>query len=122
VLAPLPTDLPARLPDYAPGRIRVLPEGAWRVPSELDEDRVRTALPRYGLDLRTLDVPIDVERVRWLVERATVRPLGSRHVHLVSHGTGLHVVDGHHALAAHLAAGTDRIPVKLARGRELSPA
>jgi hypothetical protein len=107
--------LPDRLPDYLPGRIRVLPHDAWRLPDHLADDRVRTSLPRHGLDLRTLDVPIDVERVRWLAERCTTRPLEARHVHLVSHGTGLHVVDGHHALAAHLAAGTDRIPVKLAR-------
>lgn len=117
VLAPLPIRLPDRLPDYLPGRIRVLGDDAWRIPDELEEDRVRTAIPRYGLDLRTRDVPLDPDRIRWLVERSTIRPLEARHVHLVSHGTGLHVIDGHHALAAHLAAGTERVPVKLARPR-----
>lgn len=117
MLAPLPRSLPDHLPDYLPGRIRLLADHAWRVPSELDDDRVRTAIPRYALDLRSLDVAIDPERVRWLAERATTRPLETRHVHLVSHGPGLHVIDGHHALAAHLASGTERLPVLLARAR-----
>lgn len=117
MLAPLPTVLPDRLPDYLPGRIRVLGDDVWPIPAELADDRVRSVIPRYALELRTLDVPIDVDRVRWLVERVTTRPLEVRHVHLVSHGVGLHVVDGHHALAAHLASGTERLPVMLARPR-----
>lgn len=122
VRAPLPSHLPDRLPAYLPGRIQVVTPDAWRVPPCLDEDRVRTTLPRYALDLRTLDVPIDPDRVRWLAERAVVRVLDHRHVHLVTHGTGLHVVDGHHALAAHLATGTDRVPVALARAAVPEPA
>jgi hypothetical protein len=122
VLAPLPTQLPDRLPGYLPGRIRVLADDAWPVPPDLEHDRVRSVIPRYALDLRTLDVPIDVERVRWLAERVTTRPLEARHVHLVTAGTGLHVVDGHHALAAHLAAGSERVPIKLARPRVRQPA
>jgi hypothetical protein len=122
VLAPLPPVLPDRLPAYLPGRIRLLADDAWRVPADLEDDRVRTAIPRYALDLRTQDVPLDVDRVRWLAERATVRPLAARHVHLVSHGPGLHVVDGHHALAAHLACGSERLPVLLARPREAAQA
>lgn len=121
MLAPLPPVLPDRLPDYLPGRIRSVPDHAWHVPAELDDPVVASPIPRYAIDLRCLDVPIDAERVRWLVERATVRPIETRHVHLVSHGTGLHVVDGHHALAAHLAVGSDRVPVKLVRPRVPQP-
>jgi hypothetical protein len=122
VRAPLPGVLPDRLPDYLPGRIRVLAPGAWQVPAVLSDDLVRTSIPRYALDLRTLDVPIDPERVRWLAERSTVRALERRHVHLVTHRTGLHVVDGHHALAAHLATGADTVPVVLARAAVPCPA
>jgi hypothetical protein len=122
VRAPLPSRLPDRLPDYLPGRIHVLAEDAWPVLADLEDDRVLSAIPRYALDLRTLDVPIDVERVRWLAERVTTRPLDARHVHLVTHGTGLHVVDGHHTLAAHLATGAERVPVALARTRAVTSA
>jgi hypothetical protein len=122
VRAPLPGVLPDRLPDYLPGRIRVLAPEAWQIPAVLPDDRVRTSIPRYALDLRTLDVPIDPDRVRWLAERSAVRALDSRHVHLVTHRTGLHVVDGHHALAAHLATGAETIPVALARAAVPCPA
>jgi hypothetical protein len=115
VRAPLPAVLPDRLPGYLPGRIHLVPEHAWPIAAVLEGDRVLSTIPRYALDLRTLDVPIDVERVRWLAERVTTRPLDARHVHLVSHVTGLHVVDGHHTLAAHLATGVEHVPVALAR-------
>ena len=90
---------------------------SWRVPDVDGDDLVLTDLPRYALDLRTLDVPIDPERVRWLADRATVRTLERRHVHLVTHRAALHVVDGHHALAAHLVTGAERLPVALRRPR-----
>jgi hypothetical protein len=122
VRVPLPAVLPDRLPDYLPGRIRLLADEVWPVPAELDDSLVRTSIPRYALDLRTRDVPIDPDRVRWLAERSTIRALESRHVHLVTIRTGLHVVDGHHALAAHLATGAERVPVALARPRVLAPA
>lgn len=120
--APLPRRLPDRLPDYLPGRIHVVADDAWPVLADLEDDRVLSTIPRYALDLRTRDVPIDIERVRWLAERVTTRPLEARHVHLVTHGTGLHVVDGHHTLAAHLATGAERIPVALARPRIVASA
>lgn len=110
---PLPPTLPDRLPDYLPGRIRVVDERSWPLGEASDDRVVRTALPRYALDLRTRDVAIDPDRVRWLVERVATRSLASRHAHLVPRPEGLYVVDGHHALAAHLATGADRVPVKL---------
>jgi hypothetical protein len=122
VRAPLPGVLPDRLPAYLPGRIRVLAPDAWPVPAVLSDELLHTSLPRYALELHTLDVPIDPERVRWLAERATVRALEQRHVHLVSHRTGLHVVDGHHALAAHLATGAETVPVALVRAAVPCPA
>lgn len=120
--APLPPALPASLADYLPGRIRVVAPASWCVPDVDGDDLLLTELPRYALDLRTLDVPIDPERVRWLAERATVRTLERRHVHLVAQRAGLHVVDGHHALAAHLVTGAERLPVALKRARVAVPA
>lgn len=116
--APLPPTLPDRLPAYLPGRICVVPDDQW----ELDHDAVsplgvRIELPRYALELWTRDVVIDPERVRWLTDRTTVRPLEGRHVHLVHHRGRLHVVDGHHALAAQLITGVERIPVRLLPSR-----
>lgn len=119
---PLPLVLSDRLPDYLPGRIRVLAVEAWPVPTVVPDDVVRTSIPRYALDLRTLDVAIDPARVRWLAERSTVRALDQRHVHIVAHRTGLHVVDGHHALAAHLATGAETVPVALTRVAAPCPA
>jgi hypothetical protein len=112
--APLPPLLPDRLPAYLPGRIVVVPDEHWDIGTDaVTSLGIRTELPRYGLDLRTRDVPIDPTRVRWLTERTTVRPLDARHVHLLHHRGVLHVVDGHHALAAHLVTGAERIPVRL---------
>lgn len=110
---PLPPVLPDRLPAYLPGRIRVLDDEAWPLGDADPDTAVRTTLPRYALDLRTRDVAIDPDRVRWLVERVSTRALASRHAHVVPRAEGLYVVDGHHALAAHLATGADRVPVKL---------
>jgi hypothetical protein len=117
VRAPLPPTLPDHLADYDPARVHVVAPDAWPVTVDPEELGVRTTLPRYALQLRTLDVPIDPDRVRWLVERAATRTLDSRHIHVVPHRDGLHVVDGHHALAAHLAVGSERVPVKLVRDR-----
>lgn len=113
--APLPSTLPGSLADYLPGRLVVVAPSDWSVPTAEPTLGVRTALPRYGLDLRTLDVPIDEQRVRWLTERATVRPLDARLVGVVHHRGVLHVVDGHHELAAHLITGAERVPVRLGR-------
>jgi hypothetical protein len=115
VRSSLPAVLPDRLPDYAPGRIVVCPAERWPDLGPLDRSGIRTEIPRYGLDLRTLRVDIDPDRVRWLVERVTTRQLDQRHVHVVNHRGLLHLVDGHHALAAHLVTGSERIPVKLVR-------
>lgn len=112
--APLPSTIPDRLPAYLPGRISVVPDELWDLEQPAEAAfGIRIELPRYGMDLHTRDVPIDPERVRWLTERTTVRPLDARHVHLVHHRGGLFVVDGHHALAAHLLTGAERIPVRL---------
>ncbi len=112
--APLPSLLPDRLPAYLPGRIAVVPDELWDIGTEaMTGLGLRIEVPRYGLDLRTRDLPIDPLRVRWLTERSTTRPLGARHVHLLHHHGVLHVVDGHHALAAHLITGAERIPAKL---------
>jgi hypothetical protein len=113
--APLPTTLPDSLADYLPGRVVVVPASDWSVPDSDASTGVRTALPRYGLELRTLDVPIDEQRVRWLTDRATVRPLDTRLVDVVHHRGVLHVVGGHHTLAAHLITGAERVPVRLGR-------
>lgn len=111
---PLPAMLPDRLPAYLPGRIIVVPDDAWELHGrEGAPTGIRTRLPRYGLEVRTRDVQIRPDRVRWLTERSTTRPLDARHVHLVHHRGELYVVDGHHALAAHLATGSEHIPVKL---------
>ncbi len=122
----LPAVLSDHLPDYAPGRITLVTPEAWPLH---DVDRpdeggapgtrlgigIRTTIPRYALELRTARAGVYPDRVRWLVERSATRPLSARHVHLVHHRGLLHVVDGHHALAAHLAVGSDRIPVRLLR-------
>lgn len=115
---PLPPVLPDRLPDYLPGRIRVVADDAWPLDDVDDDGVVRTTLPRYGLHLRTRDVTIDPDRVRWLAERASTRALATRHAHVVPRPEGVYVVAGHHALAAHLATGGERIPIKLVAARE----
>lgn len=114
---PLPRVLPDHLPDYLPGRIRALDPSLAPPFEGFTSLGVATTLPRYGMDLVTLEVGIDPDRVRWLTERTTTRPLEARHAHLTSWRGLVHVVDGHHALAAHLATGGERIPVKLVRPR-----
>ncbi|MCC5947599.1 MAG: hypothetical protein JJT89_04005 [Nitriliruptoraceae bacterium] len=120
--APLPRSLPSSLADYLPGRLVVVPDELWDVPEVDPGTGVRTQLPRYGMELRTREVGIDPERVRWLTERATVRPLDGRIVDLVHHRGRLHVIDQHHELAAHLITGSERIPVRLARLASRAPA
>lgn len=115
--APLPATLPDRLPPYLPGRITVVPDHAWDVGGDVVPSGVRIALPRYGMDLLTRDVPIDPERVRWLTEQTTVRPLDARNVHLIARRGRLYVVDGHHALAAHLVTGREWLPARLVEPR-----
>lgn len=109
----LPPDLPDRLIDYAPGRIVEVAPTAWPILEVRDRVGITSSIPRYALEVLTTPTDIDPERVRWLVSGSSTRPLTNRHVHVVHHRARLHVVDGHHALAAHLAAGSDRIPVRL---------
>lgn len=115
--APLPRRLPDRLPAYLPGRIHILALELWPPFEDYAPLGVSTTLPRYGMDLHTLDATIDPDRVRWLTERTTTRPLEARHAHLTTWRGLLHVVAGRHTLAAHLATGGERIPVKLVRPR-----
>jgi hypothetical protein len=109
----LPPELPDRLTSYAPGRIVEVAAAAWPIVEVRDRVGITSTIPRYALEVLTVRTDIDPERVRWLASGATTRPLSNRHVHVVHHRARLHVVDGHHALAAHLAAGSDRIPVRL---------
>jgi hypothetical protein len=109
------TQLPTRLPDYAPGRILAVGPDEWTLPDVLEPSGVLIELPRYALDLRTLPVPIDPARVRRLLDGSAVRPLETRPVELSLHRGSLHVVAAHHELAAHLAVGAERIPVALQR-------
>ena len=113
----LPPDLPDRLTDYAPGRIVEVAPTAWPILEVRDRVGITSSIPRYALEVLTAPTDIDPERVRWLVDGSSTRPLTNRHVHVVHHRARLHVVDGHHALAAHLAAGSDRIPVRLVTPR-----
>lgn len=113
----LPPELPDRLADYAPGRIVEVAPPAWPILEVRDRVGITSSIPRYALEVLTTPTDIDPERVRWLVDGASTRPLTNRHVHVVHHRARLHVVDGHHALAAHLAAGSDRIPVRLVTPR-----
>ncbi|MFA9444641.1 hypothetical protein [Egicoccus sp. AB-alg6-2] len=108
----VPEQLPSALPDYLPGRIHVVeperwPTGAWVT------NGVRVSVPRYGLEVFVRNADIDPERVRWHTRR-TVHPLEASYVSLL-HDRRLYVLKGHHVLAAHLAAGSDRIPVQLFR-------
>lgn len=109
----LPPVLPDRLVDYAPGRIVEVPPAAWPIVEVRDRVGITSSIPRYALEMLTLPTDLDPERVRWLASGSATRPLANRHVHVVHHRARLHVVDGHHALAAHLAGGSDRIPVRL---------
>ena len=115
----LPPELPTSLVDYAPGRIVPADPVSWPIRAVHDRIGVVSTIPRYALELLTLRTDIDPERVRWLVNGSSTRPLPNRHVHIVHHRARLHVVDGHHALAAHLAAGSDRIPVRLVTPSEV---
>lgn len=117
MLAPLPRELPEQLPAYLPGRIRAADPALWPPFERYETTGVPATLPRYGLDLLARDLTIDPDRVRWLVERTTTRPLAARHAHLTTYRGIVHVVDGRHALAAHLATGGERIPVRLVRPR-----
>ena len=121
---PLPAVLPSRLTVYLPHRVHLVPSVEW--PSSLtgrfERTGVRTTIPRYALDLRTQKDDIDTDRVRWLAQGSTVRTLATRHVHLAAHRGVLWIIDGHTALAAHLAAGSDDIPIRLvSRIREEAP-
>ncbi len=109
----LPPALPDRLVDYAPGRILEVSAETWPFGEVTDRVGVSSEIPRYALEVLTARVDIDPARVRWLAEDASVRLLHTRHVHLTTYQGRLHVVDGHHALAAHLATGAERIPVRL---------
>lgn len=111
----LSTDLPTDLTEYAPGRIVPVAPERWTVPPTPEPAGVLIELPRYALDLRVRDTAIDPERVRALTDDGAVRPLGDRPVHLVVHRAMLHVIRGRHVLAAHLAAGAERIPAAMHR-------
>lgn len=109
----LPDPLPSSLAEYAPGRIVEIADAQWPIIEVRDRVGVTSTIPRYALEVRTVALELDPARVRWLAATSSPRALAERHVHVVTHRGRLHVVDGHHALAAHLAAGTERIPVRL---------
>lgn len=109
----LPEPLPRSLAQYAPGRIIEIADAQWPIIEVRDRVGVTSTIPRYALEVRTVALELDPARVRWLAATTSPRSLAERHVHVVTHRGRLHVVDGHHALAAHLAAGTERIPVRL---------
>jgi hypothetical protein len=117
VRSSLPTELPTQLPEYAPGRIVPVPVEAWpRVfAAGFERHGVHTSLPRFGLDLRTLRVDVDPDRVRAAVSPTTTRPLAERRVSIAHHAGVLWVAGGHTALAANLAMGVERIPIQLVR-------
>ena len=112
---PLPAVLPNRLTAYLPDRLHLVPSEAWpaALTGRFERTGVRTTIPRYALDLRTQKDDIDPDRVRWLAQGSTIRTLATRHVHLTAHKGVLWVIDGHTALAAHLSAGSDDVPVRL---------
>lgn len=115
VYPPLPAVLPDRLSAYLPDRLHVVASEEWpaALTGRFERTGVRTTIPRYALDLRTQKDRIDPDRVRWLAQGSTIRTLATRHVHLTAYRGVLWIVDGHTALAAHLAAGSDEIPVRL---------
>jgi hypothetical protein len=117
VLRSLPSELPTQLPEYAPGRIVPVPVEAWpRVfAAGFERHGVSTTIPRFGLDLRTLRLDVDPDRVRAAMSPTTTRPLAQRRVSIVHHAGVLWAVGGHTALAANLAIGVERIPVQLVR-------
>lgn len=115
VYPPLPAVLPDRLTAYLPDRLHLVPSEEWpaALTGRFERTGVRTTIPRYALDLRTQKDGIDPDRVRWLAQGSTIRTLTTRHVHLTAHKGVLWIVDGHTCLAAHLAAGSEGIPVRL---------
>lgn len=115
----VPSSLPTTLPDYLPGRIHVVAEERWPT-GEWATNGVRVLVPRYGLEVFVADPAIDPDRVRWHARR-TVHPLEASYVSLL-HDRRLYVLRGRHVLAAHLAAGSDRIPVQLYRPVPVVPA
>lgn len=112
---PLPAVLPTRLTAYLPDRLRLVPAEAWpdALCGPFARTGIRTTIPRYALDLRTGIDEVDPARVRWLAQGSTIRTLATRPVHLTTHQGVLWVIGGHTALAAHLAAGSDQLPVRL---------
>jgi hypothetical protein len=117
VTTPLPPVLPDRLSAYAPGRIQVVDPSTWPFDDGFERTGVPTTIPRYGFHVVTCQDEIDPDRVRWLVERATTRPLSTRHAHLAISRGIWHLVKGHHALAAHLITNRQQLPVRLVRPR-----
>lgn len=117
---PIPV-LPTSLPDYAPGRIVEVAPEAWPdvFAAGFERHGIRTALPRFGLCLHTLRTEVDPARVRAAMSPTTTAPLRERRVAVTHHAGVLWVVGGHTALAAHLASGSERIPVDLVRPLEL---
>lgn len=116
IRTPLPADLPTSLLDYAPGRIHPLPAERWPLRDlEVEPTGVRIEVPRYALEVWTEQTEVDPDRVRWLTERTTTRPLEARNVHLVPHTVGTLLHDGHTALAAHLVTGSDHVPARIYR-------
>jgi hypothetical protein len=107
--------LPNRLTAYLPGRITLVPSDEWpaALAGPFDRTGVRTTIPRYALELRTRRDEVEPDRVRQLADGSTIRTLETRLVAVCSHRGHLWVVGGHTALAAHLAAGTDEIPIRL---------
>lgn len=108
--------LPTRIADYAPGRITEVPASAWpALLAEPDGDGgVDTTLPRYGLDVLARDLPLDPHHVHALIVAADP-PLATRRVRLTTYAGRLWVLADRSILAAHLAAGTDPLPVRLVR-------
>jgi hypothetical protein len=124
VRSSLPTELPTQLPEYAPGRIVPVPVEAWPgvFAAGFERHGVHTSLPRFGLDLRTLRVDVDPDRVRAAVSPTTTRPLAERRVSIAHHAGVLWVAGCHTALAANLVMGVERIPIQLVRPLALADA
>lgn len=107
---PDPAQLPTLLSDYLPGRIHVVDEVRWPTGAWVTNS-VRVLVPRYGLEVFVRHERVDPSRVRWEARR-TVHPLETASVSLL-HDRRLYLLRGRHLLAAHLAAGSERIPVQL---------
>jgi len=113
--APSTNLLPDRLTAYAPGRITEVPVAAW--PAALDgavaTGGVRTTIPRYGLDVYASDHPVVPDEVRAWSARLSVADASDLDVAVANHAGRLWVVGDRALLAAHLASGTQRIPVRI---------